>query len=135
MPLAPALADSFLIDPELWLAGESHPVPVVVAAAGEPVRIGASEDQSSDLPDGWIIEVELERREGTLIPGDTHWLFVEVSRRDEQGDPEPVADAILGVPEGKPASLSVGSDPDTPATPETSQLYLRLRVSRLLQPE
>lgn len=124
-----AIADQqYLIESELWLEGRSTEVPVMIVAAGEPASINPLTAVSESQ---WRLEIEVEKAaEHLMSPHDALWIHVSVHRKTDD-EWEHLTDSILGVPEGETATLSV-VDGDTEATPENSDLYLRVRTSRLL---
>lgn len=123
-----AVADQqYLIESELWLEGRLTEVPVMIVASGEAASMspltGSGEPQ-------WRLEIEVERAaEHLMSPGDALWIHVSVRRKTDD-EWEHLTDTILGVPEGERATLSI-VDGGIEATPENSDLYLRVRTSRL----
>jgi hypothetical protein len=122
-----AAAEQFVVEAELWLAGEKHAAPTLIVAAGSPASVSRGDEDGSEL---WRLEVEVERAESHILsPGDALWVHVGVHQKID-GEWEHLLDSILGVPEGQTATLSV-VDGDAEATPETAEVYLRLKTSRL----
>ena len=124
-----AIADQqYLVESELWLEGRSTVVPVIIVAAGDPASISPLTTESEPQ---WRLEIEVERAaEHLMSPQDALWIHVSVHRKTDD-EWEHLTDSILGVPEGEIATLSV-VDGDIEPTPENSDLYLRVRTSRLL---
>lgn len=116
----------FLIDMELWLYGEEQGTPSVFVTGGEPASIeqgGGSRD--------WRIEVEVEKPAAyEQAPGNALWLQLAVYEQVD-GEWEMLADTMLGVPEGQPATLSVVEGEVEEASPDNSIVFLRATTSRL----
>ncbi len=118
---------SFLIDFELWLHGEEQGSPRMIVEAGEP----ASMERGGDADRHWRIEVEVERPAAyEQAPGNALWLQLAVYEQVD-GDWELLADTMLGVPEGQPATLTVVDGEVDEPSPESSLVFLRATTSRL----
>lgn len=117
--------ERFLVESSLWLDGEAQTVPVLVVTAAEPGLL---------LPEtvsegGWRMEVQARPVDDPLSPSDSLWIEVTLSLF-EDGQWLPLIDSMLGVPEGETATLSVVEEGQQ-ASPETAQVYLQLKTSRL----
>lgn len=122
--------DQYMVEMELWIDGEQRGTPMVVLPPGEPGSIEVG-DESGD--GGWRIELLVEppaRAEGA--PAGAIWLNLSVFEQRE-GEWEPLADSLLGVPEGRSATMSVVEAGVEQATPENSQVHLTASAS-LLRP-
>ncbi len=116
----------FLIEFELWLHGEKQGEPSMIVEAGQPgsMEVGGAEHR-------WRIEVEVERLAAhEYAPGDALWLHLAVHEQID-GKWEELADTMLGVPEGQPATLSVLDGQVDEPSPERSIVFLRATTSRL----
>jgi hypothetical protein len=124
-----AVADEtprFLVDMELWLHGEEQGSPRMAVMAGET---GSMERGGSEHH--WRIEVEVEPPAARdQAPEDALWLHLAVYERVD-GEWELLADTLLGVPEGQPATLSVVEGEVEEAGPENSLVYLVATTTRL----
>jgi len=122
-------SEQFLIESELWVDGQMRGTPVMMVSAGEAaVMIGLDDGDLIDAGN-WRLEFEVEPDSDRLSPVQTYWVSVAVQHFND-GQWEYLADSIVGVPEGEFASLSIVEDGQE-STPESAQLYLRLRTSRL----
>lgn len=121
--------EQFLVESELWIDGQLRGTPVMVVDAGQPAMMSHLDDQEWVNHDTWRLEVEVEPDSDRLSPVQTYWVSVAIQHLVD-GHWEYLADSIMGVPEGEPATLSVVDDGQEP-TPESARLYLRLRTSRL----
>jgi hypothetical protein len=118
--------DRFLIDFELWLYGETQGEPRMIVVAGQPASM-----EVGGAAHHWRIEVEVERPAAhEYAPGDALWLHLAVHEQVE-GEWEVLADTMLGVPEGQPATLSVVEGEVDEPSPENSLVFLRATTSRL----
>lgn len=125
---ATAGAPQYLVEMELWLDGRPEDAPTMVVEAGSPAMLERADEQGEN---GWRIELQVEPpAESEGAPEGAIWLELAVHRL-EKGQWDHLADSILGVPEGQSSVLSVAADPELPATPENSQVYLRISTSRL----
>ena len=116
----------FLIEMELWLHGEQHGEPIMIVEAGSPASIEQSNDHT-----GWRIEIEVEKpAPHERAPGGALWLHVGVHERVD-GEWDLLADSILGVPEGQPATLSLVEGEVSEPSPENSIVFLQATTSRL----
>jgi hypothetical protein len=122
-----ALAEQFLVEAELWIDGVQRGAPTLIVEADQLARVEVDDDQSV-----WRLEVKVERPGAMdFAPEGALWLQVEIHQ--DSGDKwEHLANTMLGVPEGETATLSV-VDGDAPSTPETANVYLRIKTSRLRQ--
>jgi hypothetical protein len=121
--------DQFLIETELWVDGQLRGAPVLVVSAGQSAMMSRMDEQGLIEDGNWRLEVEVEPDNDRLSPVQIHWVSVAVQQLSD-GEWDYLADSILGVPEGEFASLSIVDEGQEP-TPESAQLYLRLRTSRL----
>ena len=116
----------FLIEMALWLHGEQHGAPRMIVQADSPASIEQSNHQT-----GWRIDVEVEKPGAhEQAPGDALWLHIGVHEKID-GEWDLLADSILGVPEGQPATLSVVDGDVSDPSPQTSIVYLRATTSRV----
>lgn len=123
--------DQYMVEMELWIDGEQRGTPMVVLPPGE---LGSIQVGSESGGGGWKIDVLVEspaRAEGA--PSGAIWLNLTVYGQRE-GEWEPLADSLLGVPEGRPATMSVVETGVEQATQENSLVHLTARAS-LLRPE
>jgi len=117
---------SYLIEFELWLDGEVKGAPRMIVEAGHPASM-----ETTGSGRDWRIEVEVERPAAyENAPGDALWLHVAVHERAE-GEWEALADTMLGVPEGEPATFAVVEGEVDEPSPEQSLVFLRATTSRL----
>ncbi len=116
----------FLIEMELWLHGEQHGVPIMVVEADNPASV-----EQSNGDTGWRVDIEVEKPAAyEQAPGDALWLHVGVHEKID-GEWDLLADSILGVPEGQPATMTVVEGEVSDPSPENSIVYLRATTSRL----
>src|SRR5699024_6955775 len=110
MLVASALAEGsneearYAVAMELWVDGELRGTPAVVTVAGRPASVAVADASEGD---GWKIELRVEPpvvSEGA--PVGAIWLELSVHERRD-GDWEVLADSLLGVPEGRSATMSV----------------------------
>lgn len=120
----------FLIEMELWLHGEQAGTPSMIVVAGQPASIQVGGDVRT-----WRIEAEVEiPAVHEYAPGDALWLHLAVHEQVE-GEWEVLADTMLGVPEGRSATLSVVEGEVEEALPDNSLVFLRATTSRLASGE
>lgn len=124
-----ALAEErFLVEMELWLNGEKHGTPMVIVPAGEEASVS---QVSKDGETGWRIELEVEEPAAyEQAPGNALWLHFGIQEKIE-GEWEHLADTMMGVPEGRTATMSVVEGEVGEATPDNSIVYLTAKTSRL----
>jgi len=119
-------AAHYLISFELWMHGEPVDAPRMIVEAGQPASM------EMDGPRGhWRIEAEVERPAANeYAPDDALWLHLAVHERVD-GEWEVLADTMLGVPEGQPATFSVVEGEIDEPSPEDSLMFLRATTSRV----
>jgi len=120
----------YMVEMELWIDGEQRGTPIVVTPAEEPATVEIGDPGGGDR---WKIELVLEppaASEGA--PGGAIWLNLSVYERRD-GEWELLADSLLGVPEGRSATMTVIDAGDGPATRENSLVHLTAQAS-LLRP-
>jgi len=122
-------SDQYLVEAQLWLGGVERPVPALVIGAHEPALLMPVEGPESSGP-SWQLEITVEPVDDPFAPSDALWLNVRLSEPGESGW-VPLVDSVLGVPEGETATFSVIGDDASEASPETAEVYLRLRTARL----
>lgn len=125
-----AEGDQYMVEMELWTEGQQRGTPIVVVAPGEQASVELGDDSGEG---GWKIDVLLDppaAAEGA--PVGAIWLNLTVHELRD-GEWEPLADSLLGVPEGRSASMSVVEAGVEQATPENSVVYLTAQAS-LLRP-
>ena len=127
----------YLIEPELWLDGQAQAASPLVVSVDEPGLLIGSDDGSDDeghnrvdaFDGDWRLEVRARPMDDPLELSQSLWidLRLELFR---SGQWVRVLDSMLGVPEGEVSTLSVADEGQVP-TPETAEVYLRLRTQRL----
>ena len=126
--LPAAESDQFVVEMDLWIDGEQRGTPIVVVAAGEGASVEVGDTSGEN---GWKIDVLVEppaASEGA--PNGAIWLSLTVYERRD-GEWQPLADSLLGVPEGRTGVMSVVEPGVEQATPENSLVYLTTRTSPL----
>jgi hypothetical protein len=122
-----AQAEEYLIEAELWLNGVQQGTPTLIVEPGQPASIARTDTDGEAM---WRLEVEVEAADSHILsPGDALWLQVAIHQHID-GEWEHITDAMLGVPEGQYATLSVVDD-DAEASPESAAVYLRIKTSKL----
>ena len=127
--LVPAAGgEQYMVEMDLWIDGEQQGTPIVVVAPGKLASVEVA-DASGDR--GWKIDVRVEPpavSEGA--PGGAIWLDLAVYEQRE-GEWEPLADSLLGVPEGRTGTMSVVEPGVDQASAENSRVHLTTQASRL----
>lgn len=128
--LPAADGDRYMVEMDLWIDGQQRGTPIVVVPPGElsTVEVGGADDQG-----GWRVDVLVEPpAESEGAPSGAIWLNLTVYRAHE-GDWEPLADTLLGVPEGRAGTMTVVEPGVVRATRDNSLVHLTARAS-LLRP-
>jgi hypothetical protein len=123
-----ALGDQYMVEMALWIEGEQRGTPIVVIEPDAPASVAVADESGSER---WKIELLVEApsvSEGAPI-GAT-WLNLTVYERRD-GEWETLADSLLGVREGRTATMSVVGTGQEPATKDNSLVYLEAQASRL----
>jgi hypothetical protein len=124
---------AFLIEPELWLDGQAQTTPPVIVSVAEAARLFGGDDESLPQEGDWRLDLRADPIDDPLDLSQSLWVDVELSLF-RAGQWISVLDSMLGVPEGEVSTLSVAPDGQAP-TPDTAEVYLRLRTQKLLQAE
>lgn len=121
--------DLYLIEPELWLDGEPQDIAPMVIGPSEPGFLVDANNQGRVEDGGWRLEMRARPSVDPLDLSQSLWIDVQLSLF-RAGLWEPVLDSMLGVPEGDYSTLSIAPEGQQ-ATPETAEVYLRMRADRL----
>lgn len=135
--LLPALAagssetapdDQYMVEMVLWIEGEQRGTPIVVVEPDTPASVEVGDGSGTK---GWRIELLVEAPSaGEGAPIGATWLNLTVYELRD-GEWEALADSLLGVREGRTATMSVVETGQEPATKDNSLVYLEAQASRL----
>ncbi len=127
--VVPAVAGSeHRVELDLWLDGVHQGEHQLDLKAGEPGEL-VHEPHGADS--GWRLVFEIESPDPAEgAPSNALWVHVEIHHKQD-GQWDMLADSLLGVVEGRPATLSVVEGPADDRGPDGSLVFLTLRtVSR-----
>ena len=118
-----AADEQYLVETRVWLDGELAGTPTLIVQAGQPASIERAGEPHFRL--SLMVEPARDR----FAPLETLWLTIEVEVFGDDGW-EPLVDSLLGVHEGRTASLSL-VDGDAESSPETARLFVEVKPSHL----